>query len=157
VRETGNGKQEARMARPHENPEAWRESMILVKSVCATTRSFPEEELFGLRTQTRRAAVSIPSNIAEGAGPSSRKEFARFLNVAKDSLSELETRRLISAAPGFMKRDREAFQHAGHPAGLLTGPQNKAANGKQEFSISHCLFLFTDDRLPISCSLFPVS
>jgi four helix bundle protein len=118
------------MARPHENLEAWRESMTLVKSVYATTRSFPKEELFGLTTQMRRAAVSIPSNIAEGAARSSRKEFAQFLNVAKGSLSELETQLLISSDLGFMKRDHDVFQHAEHVARLLTGLHRKAANSK---------------------------
>ena len=64
------------MARPHENLEAWREAMRLVKTIYATTHSFPKDELFGLVSQMRRSAVSVPSNLAEGAARSSRKEFA---------------------------------------------------------------------------------
>jgi four helix bundle protein len=78
----------------------------------------------------RRAAVSIPSNIAEGAARSSRKEFAQFLNVAKGSLSELETQLLISADPGYMARSHEAFALVEQVARLLTGLHRKAVNSK---------------------------
>ena len=118
------------MARPHENLEAWRKSMTLVTTIYATTRSFPKEELFGLTTQMRRAAVSIPSNIAEGAARSSRKEFAQFLSVAKGSLSELETQLLISADLGFMTRNHDVFQLVDHVARLLAGLHRKAVNSK---------------------------
>ena len=118
------------MARPHENLAAWRESMSLVKSIYAATRSFPKEELFGLTSQMRRAAVSIPSNIAEGAARSSRKEFAQFLSVAKGSLSELETQLLISADLGFMARNNDVFQLVDYVARLLTGLHRKAVNSK---------------------------
>jgi four helix bundle protein len=118
------------MARPHENLEAWRKSMALVTSVYATTRSFPKEELFGLTSQMRRAAVSIPSNIAEGAARSSRREFAQFLNVAKGSLSELETQLLISSELGFLERNHSIFQLADYVARLLSGLHKKAVNSK---------------------------
>src|SRR5687767_3361020 len=118
------------MSRPHENLQAWRESMTLVRSIYATTRAFPKEELFGLTSQMRRAAVSIPSNIAEGAARSSRREFAQFLNMAKGSLSELETQLLISADLGFMARNHEVFQLADYVARLLTGLHRKAAGNK---------------------------
>jgi four helix bundle protein len=118
------------MARPHENLVVWRESMALVKSVYAVTRSFPKEELFGLTSQMRRAAVSIPSNIAEGAARSSRREFAQFLNVAKGSLSELETQLLISADLGFMPRNHDLFRLVEYVARLLTGLHRKAASSK---------------------------
>ncbi len=118
------------MARPHENLEAWRQSISLVTSVYAATRSFPKEELFGLTTQMRRAAVSIPSNIAEGAARSSRREFAQFLSVAKGSLSELETQLLISSELGFIARNHPLFQLADYVARLLSGLHRKAANSK---------------------------
>ncbi len=60
----------------------WQESRILVKSVYTLTANFPKEEIYGLTSQVRRAAVSIPSNIAEGTGRSSDKEFQRFLDYA---------------------------------------------------------------------------
>ena len=56
------------MARPHENLDAWREAMLLVRTVYGITKSFPNEEIFGLTSQIRRSAISVPSNIAEGAG-----------------------------------------------------------------------------------------
>jgi len=71
--------------------------MTLVSGVYQITRSFPKEELYGLTSQMRRAAVSIPSNLAEGAARTGQKEFAQFLSIAKGSLSELETQLLIAA------------------------------------------------------------
>jgi four helix bundle protein len=69
----------------------WQHSMRLVETVYTMTRQFPQEERFGLARQMRRAAVSIPSNIAEGRGRNSEKSFAHFLNQAQGSLYELET------------------------------------------------------------------
>ncbi len=86
--------------RPHYRLEAWKEAMALVKMVYERTRGFPREELYGLTNQIRRAAVSVPSNIAEGAARTSKKEFVQFLSVARGSLSELETQLLISVDLG---------------------------------------------------------
>ncbi len=71
--------------------------MELAASCYELTRGFPEEELFGLTSQIRRAASSIPANIAEGYGRASRKEYVQFLHVAQGSLKELETHVLLSA------------------------------------------------------------
>jgi four helix bundle protein len=76
--------------------------MALVRAVYALTRGFPAEETYGLVLQLRRAAVSIPSNLAEGAGRDGRKEFVRFLSIARGSLSELETQLLIAADLGYV-------------------------------------------------------
>lgn len=70
--------------------------MELVLQVYQATREFPDTEKFGLITQMRRAAVSIPSNIAEGAGRGTDREFSRFLQIARGSLFELETQMLIA-------------------------------------------------------------
>ncbi len=70
--------------------------MNLVTEIYSVTRNFPADEKFGLTVQLRRAAVSIPSNISEGAGRPSTKEFLRFLGIAQGSLAELETQVLIS-------------------------------------------------------------
>jgi four helix bundle protein len=80
----------------HRDLEVWGKSMNLVTDVYRITKHFPNEEMYGLTNQMRRAAVSIPSNIAEGAARGSGKEFERFLHISLGSLSELETQLLIA-------------------------------------------------------------
>jgi hypothetical protein len=72
--------------RGHHRLEAWKKSRELVLSIYTLTQNFPKEEMFGLTSQIRRAAVSVPSNIAEGAARAGQKKFAQFLNVARGSL-----------------------------------------------------------------------
>ena len=81
---------------------AWQKAMDLVTEIYQTSRNFPREELFALTSQLRRAAVSVPSNIAEAQGRSSRKEFRYFLGNAKGSLSEVETQVLIARNLGYI-------------------------------------------------------
>ncbi len=76
---------------------AWQRAMDLVEEVYRVTKAWPREETYGLTNQVRRAAVSIPSNIAEGQGRSSPAEFARFLSIAHGSLREVETQLLIAS------------------------------------------------------------
>jgi four helix bundle protein len=114
------------MGRPHYDLAAWQEAMSLARATYEVTRSFPKEEIYGLSAQMRRAAVSIPSNVAEGAARSSRKEFAQHLSIAKGSLSELETQLLLAADLGYIPRDHEVFTSAQHVARLLTGLHKKA-------------------------------
>ncbi|HEY6446639.1 MAG TPA: four helix bundle protein [Acidobacteriaceae bacterium] len=71
--------------------QVWQRSMKLAIEIYAVTKAFPKEELFGLTSQLRRAAVSIPSNIAEGYGRDTEKVFALFVNQARGSLYEVET------------------------------------------------------------------
>lgn len=73
----------------------WKKSMELVKDVYLLTQDLPNEEKFGLLTQIRRCAVSIPSNIAEGAGRNNPKEFYQFLGIAQGSCYELETQLIL--------------------------------------------------------------
>jgi four helix bundle protein len=82
--------------RRHQDLKAWQMAMSLVKLVYRLTTTFPKEEIFGLTSQMRRAAVSVPSNIAEGAARSGTREFVQFLGMARGSLSELETQLLIA-------------------------------------------------------------
>ena len=84
------------MGKPHHRLDVWKRSLELVTKIYKVTALFPDEEKFGLVSQMRRAAVSIPSNIAEGAGRSSGKQFGYFLDIAQGSISELETQILIS-------------------------------------------------------------
>jgi len=81
---------------------AWQKAMDLVTEIYRVSREFPREEIFALTNQLRRAAVSIPSNIAEGQGKSSRKEFLYFLGNAKGSLFEVETQILIARNLGYI-------------------------------------------------------
>ncbi|NUQ24434.1 MAG: four helix bundle protein [Saprospiraceae bacterium] len=74
----------------------WQEAMNLLEMVYLNTQTFPKEEMYGLTSQTRRAAVSIPANIAEGYGRKNRKEYLHFLSIANGSLTELETHLLIA-------------------------------------------------------------
>ena len=82
--------------RTHKDLDVWKEAIQLVEDVYKITRSFPKEEMYGLTSQLRRAAVSIPSNIAEGAARNSTKEFIQFLHMSLGSLSEVETQMIIA-------------------------------------------------------------
>ena len=88
--------------RPHQNLEAWNQALEFVINVYKLTERFPKEERYGLTSQVRRAAVSIPANIAEGAGRHSKKEFAHFLSNSQGSASELETELLIAFRLGYL-------------------------------------------------------
>lgn len=79
------------MQKPHKTLQVWKQSMDLVIEVYRTTEKFPSKEIYGLTNQIRRAAVSVPSNIAEGAARQTKKEFLNFLHIAQGSLSELDT------------------------------------------------------------------
>ena len=87
--------------RRYQQLSVWQRAMDLAPLVYTLTGKFPESEKFGLSQQMRRAAVSIASNIAEGAGRGSDKEFIRFLRIAQGSLQELETQTLLAARLGF--------------------------------------------------------
>ncbi len=85
-----------RQIKGHKDLEVWKKSMDFVESIYKATAIFPADELYGLTSQMRRAAVSIPSNIAEGAARNGKKEFVQFLYIALGSLSELETQIIIA-------------------------------------------------------------
>ena len=88
--------------RTHKDLEVWKQSIDLVSTVYRISKTFPHEERYGLANQMRRAAVSISSNIAEGAGRGSRKEFSQFLHIALGSLSEVETQIIIAKRLGYL-------------------------------------------------------
>lgn len=80
----------------------WKRAVELATSIYMKTGNFPKSELYGLTSQIRRAAVSIPSNIAEGAGRRSKKEFSNFLSISYGSACELETQLLIAKNLGYL-------------------------------------------------------
>ena len=90
------------MEKPHKQLEAWKQSMDLVIEIYRTTENFPSQEIYGLTNQIRRAAVSIPSNIAEGAAKQTKKEFTNYLHMAQGSLSELDTQIELARRLGYL-------------------------------------------------------
>jgi four helix bundle protein len=95
----------------------------MVKEVYELTRDFPQEVIYGLTSQMRGAAISIPSNLAEGAARNGAKEFIQFLGVAKGSLSELETQLLISADLRYISSDHAVFAKIEEVSRLIAGFQ----------------------------------
>ena len=92
------------MDKPHKRLLAWRKSMDLVVKIYELTKAFPREEIYGLTSQIRRAAVSVPSNISEGAAGRSVLQFRNFLSVAIGSLNEISTQLEIAFRVGYLDR-----------------------------------------------------
>ncbi len=88
--------------KPHKKLEVWKKGIELVRMIYKTVEKLPVREQFGLTSQIQRAAVSIPSNIAEGAGRQTRKEFINYLHIAQGSLSELDTHLEIAVAVKYL-------------------------------------------------------
>lgn len=95
------------MKRPHKDLHVWQDAVALVELVYRLSSFFPDHERFCLRPQIRRAAISIPSNIAEGAARRSTLEYLRFLGVARGSLSEVDTQMLLARRLGYIAEDPE--------------------------------------------------
>jgi four helix bundle protein len=87
--------------KPHHKLTVWQKAIDLVVEVYRATEHFPKEEIYGLINQMRRAAVSIASNIAEGAARGSKAEFRKFLSIAQGSAAEPETQVIIAGRLGF--------------------------------------------------------
>ena len=98
------------MKRAHHDLQVWQLGMRLVKDIYQLTRRLPDSEKFALCSQMQRAAVSIPSNIAEGAARSGNKEFLHFLSIARGSLCELETQVIISSELGYVDDNQETMK-----------------------------------------------
>ncbi|HEX8500670.1 MAG TPA: four helix bundle protein [Pyrinomonadaceae bacterium] len=121
--------------RPHEKLDVWRAAMDFVVTIYKATESFPKEEKFGLTSQARRAAVSIPANIAEGAARRSPKEFVHFISNAQGSASELETELLIAQRLGYLQEGvyldmRDTLDKVGRMLIGLTQHLEKRMDGK---------------------------
>lgn len=91
--------------RTHHKLEVWKESIDLVEKIYKLTESFPLEERYIIVSQIRKSAISVPSNIAEGAARASKKEFLYFLNIARGSLSELETQLIIAKRLNYLENE----------------------------------------------------
>lgn len=107
--------------RAHHRLETWREAIALVEEIYRVTETFPSGEKFGLTAQLRRAAVSVPSNIAEGAARDTTKEFLRFLIIARSSLSELETELEIARLLGYIPSNASVIVRLQRVSRLLDG------------------------------------
>jgi four helix bundle protein len=97
--------QKSNKSRSYRDLEVWKLSIDFVKQVYEVTHNFPASEKFGLITQIRRAAVSFPSNIAEGQGRNSAKEFRQFLAISLGSVAELETQLILAKEIAYLTRD----------------------------------------------------
>jgi len=86
----------------HVDLDVWKKSMDFVENIYKISSQFPKEEVYGLTSQIRRAAISIPSNIAEGASRQGSKEFVQFLYISLGSLSEVETQTMLAKRLNFV-------------------------------------------------------
>ncbi len=109
--------------RAHEKLDVWKMSVEMVTKVYEYTKAFPADKRFGLTSQIRRAAVSIPANIAEGAARQHDKKFLQYLYVAQGSVSELETELLIAQSLGYLSPDRfdELYDEINTIARMIVG------------------------------------
>ena len=100
---------------------AWQKAMDLVEQIYKITRRFPKEELYGLTSQVRRAAVSIPSNIAEGHCRNGRREFVHHLSIALGSLGELETQVILAHRLGYLADPSPILELASETGRIVVG------------------------------------
>jgi four helix bundle protein len=105
----------------HKDLDCWKESMELAMALYKTTSAFPQSEMYGLAAQMRRAVVSIPSNIAEGAARQGNKEFIQFLFIALGSCAELETQVILSRRLNYIDNDSDILQTIDHIEKLIFG------------------------------------
>ncbi len=111
----------------------WQKAMILVTEIYLQARQFPKEEIYGLTSQIKRAVVSIPSNIAEGHGRDSTKEYIHFLSIAYGSLMEVETQLQIAANLKFMEQSEanKIFYNTAEVGRMLNGLTRSLKNKLQ--------------------------
>jgi len=112
----------------HRELDVWRTSMALAVDIYTLTKQLPDSERFGLIGQMRRAAVSVPSNIAEGAARGSSAEFARFLMIARGSVAELETQLELAERLDLLSGHAAAGEKLQAVRQMLTGLIRKVTN-----------------------------
>ena len=108
----------------HKDLDVWKKGMDLVEEVYKLTANFPSNEMYGLSNQLRRAAISIPSNIAEGASRKGDKELLYFINVAIGSIAEIDTQMLIAARLKYVGEHNQIFDKITEVRKLLLGFRN---------------------------------
>ena len=103
--------------------KVWHKGVDLADYVYVATETFPRHELYGISSQMRRAAVSVPSNIAEGQAHRSHKGFIRFLRLARGSIAELQTQTVIAGRRGYLSREsvRELWRNADEINRMING------------------------------------
>lgn len=108
----------------HKDLDVWKKSMKLVELIYDLSKDFPKSETYGLMSQIRRSAVSIPSNIAEGAARKSNKEFLQFISISLGSLAELETQYLLTQRLGITSKRPKIEELMISVKKLLLGTRN---------------------------------
>lgn len=106
-----------------EDLRAWQRAMTLAQDIYQTTSDFPKREIYGLTSQLRRAAVSVPSNIAEGKGRASDRELSQFLNHARGSIYEVQTQLMLAQRVGYLDKEpsTQLLAQAAEVGRLLNG------------------------------------
>ncbi len=114
----------------HKDLEAWKLSIELVGDIYKITKQFPQSEIYGLTNQMRRCAVSIPSNLAEGAARASQKETLHFIDIAIGSLAELETQLIIAQNLNYISTSSDIIEKIKQVNALYIGLQKYLAQSK---------------------------
>ena len=109
------------MRRNHHDLLAWQQGVALVKAVYSLTQNFPQAELYALTSQMRRAAISVPANIAEGMGRNTTKELLQFLIIVRGSLTELDTYLVLARELGYIKETDDIEATLDRVFGLIGG------------------------------------
>ncbi|MCX6310837.1 MAG: four helix bundle protein [Bacteroidetes bacterium] len=127
---------ELKSIRPHKRLIVWQKSMDFIEKVYLHTDSFPRHEIYGLTLQLRRASVSVSANISEGSARGSAKEYARFLNISRASLSEVDTLLDISLRLNYLNQSThlELTDDLNHIAAMLNGLIKKVKLSIPKFS-----------------------
>jgi four helix bundle protein len=120
------------MAKMYENLDVWKESTNLAVQIYQVTKNFPKEEIWGITSQMRRASISISSNIAEGSGRKSKKDFKQFVHMASGSLNEVESLLHICSRLDLITADPyKGLKESAERLGRLTGGLLKYLDGKK--------------------------
>lgn len=129
-------RESSKAVRSYRDLLVWQKSMDFVTAIYDVTRRFPKEEMYGLTQQVRRAAISVPSNIAEGSSRRSTQEFLRFINIATGSLAEVETQILLAEKLSYLTNNDSAvlLHQADEISRMLQGLYHSLESKKSRLS-----------------------